>query len=408
MGFKQGFRAFLLGSAILASAQAPAAVLNNLYQVQLAPQEEQSRDEAMRAATVVMLQRLAGNDVSLKLQPIAEALKTPQDLMSRIGTTEAGQLRVQFEPDALSKVLKQAGQPLLGPNRPGILLWAVEAGELGDRALSPAAANALVLKQAAQHRGVALSFPLGDLQDMALVDETVIRQANQEILLEAAKRYPAEGTLALVIGGTDEIAELNWTLWLSDLNKSGRISGAPEQAADELMQQLAKLVFEQYAIPASAAGDHTEWRLHVEGVDGVAAYSGLMGMLRRLGTQQQPKMLEIDGDRVLLQVSFPGSEEQLERMLGLDMRLQRVAEPAPEPVVEPEPVPAAPEDELGEGSAVTGLSDTADTSDAAIGATAGDELETGTLEDAELAPQVTQPAAPAAPELPTLYFRWRG
>ena len=130
MGFKQGFRAFLLGSAILVSAQAPAAVLNNLYQVQLAPQEEQCRDEAMRAATVVMLQRLAGNDVSLKLQPIAEALKTPQDLMSRIGTTEAGQLRVQFEPDALSKVLKQAGQPLLGPNRPGILLWAVEAGEL--------------------------------------------------------------------------------------------------------------------------------------------------------------------------------------------------------------------------------------------------------------------------------------
>lgn len=404
MGFKQGFCVLLLGTVILASAHASAAVLDNLYQVQLPPQEGQGRDEALRTATVIMLQRLAGSDLSLKSGSIADALKTPQELVTRMGTGEAGQQRFQFEPDALSRVLRQAGQPVLGPNRPGILLWAVEAGELGDRMLSPVAPRALLLQQAAQHRGVALSFPLSDLEDMALVDEAVIRQASADPLLEAGQRYPAEGTLALVIGGTDEAAELNWTLWLNDVQKSGRIKGTAEQATDELMQQLANRVFEQYAIPA-AAGEHSEWRLHVEGVDGVAAYSGLMGMLRRLGTQQQPRMLEIDGDRVLLQIGFPGSEEQLERMLGLDMRLQRVAEP--EPVIEPEmPAPVEAAQAQLEEPVVPGPVEGTVTPDTAE--SPGEELPTEGQVDAGVTPEPILPAEPAAPELPTLYFRWRG
>lgn len=409
MGFKQGFRALLSGTVLLASAYAPAAVLDNLYQVQLPQQEAQSRDEAMRSATVIMLQRLAGSDVDLKPEPIARALQTPQELMSRIGTGEAGQLRIQFEPDALSHLLKQSGQPLLGPNRPGILVWAVEAGELGDRALSPVAANALLLKQAAQHRGVALSFPLGDLQDMTLVDEASIRQASEDSLLEASARYPAEGTLALVIDGGTESTELNWTLWLNDLHKSGRTSGSAEQAADELMQQLADIVFEQYAIPATAGGERSAWRLHVQGVDSVGAYSGLLGMLRRLGTQQQPRLLEIDGDRVLLQVSFPGTEQQLERMLDLDMRLQRI----PEPVAEPEPPVSldTPDDPLADGGELV-QPDSADLPAAADPLT--DPLTEQTeqteseLESAPPAEELSAPPQPAAPEQPTLYFRWHG
>lgn len=401
MSFKQGMRAFLFSTAILASFHVSAAVLDNLYQVQLTQPQDQSRDEAMRAATVVMLQRLAGNEVSLQHEAIANALANPQQLMARIGSGEARQLRIQFEPEALSKVLKQAGQPLLGPNRPGILLWAIEAGELGDRLLSPVAPSALLLKQAAQHRGVALSFPLGDLQDMSQVDEELIRQASQEALLEASERYPAEGTLALVVAGSDERTQLNWTLWLNDQHKSGRVVGSADQAADELMQELAGLVFAQYSIPPATAGEHTEWRLQVEGVDGVGAYSGLLGMLRRLGTQQQPKILEIDGDRMVLQVSFPGSEEQLERMLDLDMRLQRI----PEPVVEPEPEPQLALPIESDGMPPLDEAAPADTS--------GDELEGAPelveqADDAPASAELTQPVEPAAPELPTLYFRWRG
>lgn len=405
MRFKQRVRALLLCTAALASLPVAAAVLDDLYQVRLVQEEGQSRDEAMREAATVMLQRLAGNKVDLQRPAIATALQTPQELMRRIGSAEGGQLRIEFEPDAVGRVLRDADQPALGRNRPGIVLWAVETGELGDRTLNPVAPWALRLKQAAQHRAVALSFPLGDLQDMALVSEEQIRQASQQELIEASERYPAEGTLALTIAGEDEQTTLSWTLWLNDQRDSGRISGTAEQAADELMRRLADAVFEQYAIPAgtAAGGELSGWQLQVEGIDSVAAYSGLLRMLRQLGTQQQPRLLAIDGDTVLLQVSFPGSEAQLERMLNLDMRLQRIPEPPPkpEPVVEPEPAldmtPTAPADD--------GFADIE-------GELAIDHLPAaaaGSADEPEAAlPEQVQPVQPPAPALPTLYFRWRG
>lgn len=401
MGFKQGIRALLLFTAALGSVHAPAAVLENLYQVQLTQEEGQSRNDALRAATVLMLQRLAGNDLDLQREPVAKALETPQELMSRIGTADEDQLRIQFEPAAVSRVLTQAGQAQLGPNRPGIVLWAVEAGELGDRPLSPASSQALQLKQAAQHRGVALSFPLGDLQDMSLLSEQDIRQAEREKLLEASERYPVEGTLALVVSGAEDNTELQWNLWLNEQHASGRASGTVMQASDQLMQELASQVFSQYAIPAAAAGEHTEWQLQVDGVDGVAAYSGLMGMLRRLGTQQQPQILEIAGDRVVLKVSFPGTEQQLERMLDLDMRLQRVPEPVLEPELPPEPVMVpGPGEDLA--------SDSTASSDAAAGEPVAGGKAVAEPETPLQEPELDMPAVPAVPELPTLYFRWRG
>lgn len=404
MRFKQKVRLLLLCIAALASFNLWAAVLDDLYKVELTQTEGQSRDELMRDATIVMLQRLAGSDIALQRGPVAAALKAPQDLMRRIGSADDGKIRIEFEPDALSGVLREAGLSALGRNRPGILVWAVEAGELGDRSLSPVSSWALLLKEAAAHRGVALSFPLGDLQDMSQVNEQVIREASREELLEASERYPAEGTLVLTIAGNDEQAALDWTLWLNDQSSSGRITGAAGAAADELMMGMADAVFAQYSIPASGATDVSGWRLHVEGINSAADYSKLLQMVRQLGSQQQAKVVAIDGDTVLLQVRFPGNESQLERLLNLDMRLQRMPEPIPEPEpeLEPESAPTALEQPVDENAAVA---ESMDMSDPAPESAEG-SAQAGVPPPSEA--EQAAPVVPAAPAIPTLYFRWRG
>lgn len=369
MGFKQSVRLLLLGIAALASVNISAAVLEHLYRVQITPAEGQSREQALREASVIMLQRLAGSDLDLSGGALAKALSAPQELMRRIGSVEDGGIRIEFEPEALNTVLAEAGKAVLGRNRPGILLWAIEAEELGDQTLNPAAPWAQLLKAAAEHRAVAVSFPLGDLQDLSEVNEALIRQASKAELLQASERYFAEGTLALIINGTTDATELDWTLWLNGQEKSGRSSGTASEAADALMQVLAKAVFEQYALPVTASGELTDWQLQVTGVDSVAAYSELMRMLRQLGSQQQPKLLGINGDTLLMQLRFPGDEAQLERMLKLDMRLQRIEAPAPVQ------------------------------QDAAV----DDELDAENIES----PEPVSTGAVAAPVLPTLYYRWR-
>ena len=404
MRFKQKVRLLLLCIAALASFNLWAAVLNDLYKVELTQAEGQSRDELMRDATIVMLQRLAGSDIALQRGPVAAALKAPQDLMRRIGSADDGKVRIEFEPDALSGVLREAGLSALGRNRPGILVWAVEAGELGDRSLSPVSSWALLLKEAAAHRGVALSFPLGDLQDMSQVNEQVVREASREELLQASERYPAEGTLVLTIAGNDEQAALDWTLWLNDQSSSGRITGTADAAADELMTGMADAVFAQYSIPAAGAADVSGWRLHVEGINSAADYSKLLQMVRQLGSQQQAKVVAIDGDTVWLQVRFPGNESQLERLLNLDMRLQRMPEPIPEPEpkLETESAPLASEQATDEHAAGA---ESMDMSDPAPESTA-ESAEAGASPPVEA--EQAAPVVPAVPAVPTLYFRWRG
>lgn len=404
MRFKQKVRLLLLCIAALASFNLWAAVLNDLYKVELTQAEGQSRDELMRDATIVMLQRLAGSDIALQRGPVAAALKAPQDLMRRIASADDGKVRIEFEPDALSGVLREAGLSALGRNRPGILVWAVEAGELGDRSLSPVSSWALLLKEAAAHRGVALSFPLGDLQDMSQVNEQVVREASREELLQASERYPAEGTLVLTIAGNDEQAALDWTLWLNDQSSSGRITGTADAAADELMTGMADAVFAQYSIPAAGAADVSGWRLHVEGINSAADYSKLLQMVRQLGSQQQAKVVAIDGDTVLLQVRFPGNESQLERLLNLDMRLQRMPEPIPEPEpkLETESAPLASEQATDEHAAGA---ESMDMSDPAPESTA-ESAEAGASPPVEA--EQAAPVVPAVPAIPTLYFRWRG
>lgn len=379
MGFKRSVRLLLVAVAALASVPVSAAVLEHLYQVQITPAEGQSRDDALREASLIMFQRLAGSDLKASKGAVAKALSAPQELMRRIGSVDEGGIRIEFEPEALNTVLAAAGKPVLGRNRPGILFWAVEKGSLGDERLSPVSSWALLLKEAAAHRAVALNFPLGDLQDLSDVSEEDVLQANKQPLKDASERYPSEGTLALTIAGSADSAVLDWTLWLNEKHQSGRASGTPAEAADALMMALASAVFEQYALPAATTGDLTGWQLHVEGIDSVAAYSGLTRMLRQLGSQQQPKLLAIEGNTLLMQIKFPGDEAQLVRMLSLDTRLQRIS--APEPKVEPVEVTEPAGDPAPHS-----------------------ENEQLAPDDCRIEP--VKPAA-AAPAVPTLYFRWR-
>lgn len=404
MRFKQKVRLLLLCTAALASFNLWAAVLDDLYQVEVTQIEGQSRDQVMRDATIVMLQRLAGDDIDLQRGPVAAALTAPQDLMRRIGLADGGKLRAEFEPDALNAVLREAGLSALGRNRPGILVWAMEAGELGDRSISPVSPTALLLKEAAAHRGVALSFPLGDLQDMSQVNEQIIRQASRDELLEASARYPAEGTLALTIAEQGEQVVLDWTLWLNDQSSSGRIKRPADAAADELMRLLAKAVFAQYSISAAGADGLSGWQLHVEGINNAADYSNLLRMVRQLGSQHQAKVVAVEGDMVLLQVQFPGSESQLERLLNLDMRLERIPEPIPEPEPEPELKPELEPDDPQPQADVVGVEPVTEQQSAL------EPLAEPADADAFPAAEAEQrvPALPAAPAIPTMYFRWRG
>ncbi len=371
----------LLSVMALLPLSLSAAVLEGLYRVEHPQLEEESREEALRRAAEVMLRRIAGDEVNMSRGPVAEALKDPRTLMRRIGGAEGGQVNVEFEPATLRELMASAGQPMLGRNRPAVLVWAVEARTLGDELIGQGTAKGEVLRTAAAYRGVALTFPMGDLEDRTSISEADVRERQRSTLIEASQRYEAEGTLALSFDDEDEQSRLTWSFWLLDQEHTGRASGTdPQAAADEMMRAIADVVFKQYAVPVVASSELTRWTLIVQDVNSLDDYALLQRMLQQLGSQSVPNLLAVDADRVTIELDYPGSEAQLERMLMLGQRLVRVEEPqlaipeSSEPILLPEPMLGA------DGQWVMG------------------EL-----------PEGAAPVIPVAPEPDpsTLYYRWR-
>lgn len=393
----------LLSLLVMAPFTLSAAVIDNLYRVEQPQAEEESRDEALRKAAEVMFTRIGGEKLDAGSGPVAGALNDPRELVRRVSGRD-GTLVVEFEPAAVRSVMVQGGLPMLGRSRPGILVWAVEAQTLGDELLGAGSAWGERLRTAASYRGVALNFPLGDLEDRGRVSEAIVRQGQRDELLEASERYSSEGVLAIAFTANGANTRAQWHLWLNDQAYSGRATGDdPAAAADQIMREVAAAGFEQYAIPAVADDDLSRWTLVVQDINSIADYASLQGMLRQLGGQSTPQMLAVDTDQVTIRVDFPGDESQLERMLRLDQRLVRIPAPEPEPI-EPEPIllpdPAEPLTEVDPATMHPDESATA-TGDPERAVA---DIPTQAQPEPESAAVIPDPAEP---DPNTLYYRWR-
>lgn len=316
-----------------------AAVVESLYQVDVPPRAEADQSAQLSTATQVMLERLAGAGVKTDGGPLAEVLAEPTRVTRQIGSLgDDGALRVEFDPLLLREALGKAKVPVLGRNRPGILVWAVQGDDYSQDFLGAASEMGQALKTAGRYRGVALMQPLADLQDRADVSEQDVLDANQDVLEAASERYANEGVLALAVSRDGEGWATNWTLWLNDRKLTGKASSDdPLAIADELMQAVAAEVHRQYAVGgATADAPVSGWQLEVSGINSVDAFANLQRTLQQLGMEQQPSLLSVKDDRVHFSVDFAGDRAQLERMLMLDQRLVEVDPPAAESAEVPE------------------------------------------------------------------------
>ena len=102
-----------------------------------------------RAGLTQVLIRVSGSNEVLQNQTLVTALRDPSpyyyqysyqatDKEFQIGDrmVSARILRLRFEPSAIAQLLREAGLPVWGSNRPSILAWLSLNDELGRRILS--------------------------------------------------------------------------------------------------------------------------------------------------------------------------------------------------------------------------------------------------------------------------------
>jgi hypothetical protein len=232
--------------------------------------------EALRAVAV----RASGRREAATNRAVESA--DPTRYVQRYSTTSDNVLKVGFDADGVERLLQQAGLPVWPAERPVTQVVAPGA----DRA---------ALEQAAQWRGLPIEWSS--------------RPADAD--LDGAAGGSADARLTGAPGG----GQTTWTFVHAGQRTTA--VGGPQAGIDLAADTLAA----SYA-PASTRST-AAFSLRIGGVDGLAAYAGLLSYLESLSLVRGVEVQSLDGDVVTLRVSVRGDEALLGRIVALDSRLHR-------------------------------------------------------------------------------------
>ncbi|WP_397451860.1 DUF2066 domain-containing protein [Pseudomonas sp. NA-150] len=324
------------GCLSLLSLPSFAETVTHLYQVRetVSGQTPDERTQATQRALDTMILRLTGDVKALQSPGLAEVRKDPQQIISKYGY-EAGppeSLLVDFDPASTDAVLRKAGMPLWGTNRPAILGWWLNDTTEGSNLVGDGQATAAPLKRAAQHRGLPLRLPLADLGEQGIGSAKTLDGSDPTPLKAASERYGADALLAVHAHEENGQWQATWHIWLGNQHEQGSATGADSAAlADAVMLAVSERLAPRFVVKAGASSGLV---LNVQGMS-LEHYAQLGRLLDPFGA----KLKTVDGDRVTYEVN--ANADQLRSQLSL-AKLQEV--PAAEvaaPVVAAQP-PAAP------------------------------------------------------------------
>ena len=317
--------ACLILSAVLWSGAPSAATFPNLYTatVDLDPKAPNPTQAAMRAAMQLVLTRVTGKrDAALDPQ-LAPLIDHASDYVRSYGQPDRQKMQVGFIESNVEKQLRALNWPVWGDERPMTLLWiAVDLGN-GDRAIlsangtSPEWSQAMsdymqgltdALDQVADERGLPLTLPLMDLQDLNTISFPEIWGDFDAQILAASQRYRPDAVLVGRLSVSQFGTRAQWTL----LRNGMREVSVGTSLADGL-----NWLADRYADEFSVLGGARTERIQVRGVDNLADYGRVLTYLEKLSILQSVDVDSFDGDVLNLRVTTRGDEAVLRRVLTL-------------------------------------------------------------------------------------------
>ncbi|WP_337157440.1 DUF2066 domain-containing protein [Pseudomonas putida] len=328
---------------VAVSAVAQAEPVSGLYQVRepVEGQGGEARAQATSKALDTLVLRLTGDPKAAQSPALAALRKDPQQIINQVGS-EAGPpetLLVEFDPGSTERALRQAGLALWGSNRPSILGWWLNDTAEGSNLVGDGQSTATPLRRAAQHRGLPLRLPLGDLQEQLVANAKQLEGSDPAPLREASERYGADALLAVHAQEADGKWQGKWQLWLGDQREQGNAEGADQAAlADAVMLAVSTRLAPRYV---TRPGASSELQLQVQGMN-LQHYAELSRVLEPYA----PRLRQAEGST--LTYSVTGNREQLRAQLGLAKLQELPPEQAttapvstPAPVQAPEGQPSA-------------------------------------------------------------------
>lgn len=318
----------------LAAAQIdPAALYEG--EAAVADQSEEARAGALPQALAEVLTKLTGDSGTPNQPALRERLAGAAALLQHYRYRSNARvvdglpqqhtvLVARFERGGVDALLGSAGIAFWPGPRPPLMLWLGIDDGRGPRLVGETQAQAVAaLGERAADQGVALIYPLLDLEDQAAVDAQTVWAENAAALTAASTRY---GTQSL-LSGRLERAGSGWRVsWM--VIDSGEVlrrwsdAGSDAQALLAAGGSAAVAALTQRYAGVSALGSPGRYAVRISGLKSAADYARAIEYLRSLSLVRGIEVEAADGKYLMLQLELGAGVEALQRLAGFGQVLR--------------------------------------------------------------------------------------
>ncbi|MES9873960.1 MAG: DUF2066 domain-containing protein [Candidatus Sedimenticola sp. 6PFRAG7] len=327
---------FILCLLFLAAGPVHAVQVDGLYQaeVPVAGQEAGQRNQAIMLAFSKMLTKVTGNrnianrpeltshlsKASRYVQQYRYQLAERQPESSDTQPAEPARLlQVEFDAQAVNRLLRQNRLPVWGENRPGGLVWLGEESKSRGRRLTSAESGAWpVVEAAAQQRGIPLIRPLMDLEDQSRLKVADLWGDFERNIYSASHRYSPDFILTgRLIRVSGNLWRSSWRLFQGENVSAWNNDGTSRnRLLKDGVQYAADLLANRFA-PVGGGSELTRVKLRVGGIGSLQEYAGVGGFLSSQSSVARADLAVVEPGAVIYDLQVRGGLGVLEQGLAL-------------------------------------------------------------------------------------------
>ncbi|HDY7422322.1 TPA: DUF2066 domain-containing protein [Vibrio vulnificus] len=278
--------------------------------------EELARQQAMKQVIV----RASGYQDSVDNPVVTKALQSSARYISQLSYGKEGDvmtLKLLFNDAQIRSLLTQAQLPFWPTNRNNLLVWLVEEQNYDRKIVWEHSASNVSdqLKQAARDRGLPLTLPVGDFDDITGIEVSDLWGGFAKPISLASGRYPVDGVLVIRAQGNS----LRWNLYDQSPGAIARSNVAPVtgsanggDAASQLINAVADFYAKRSAVVVLGESSESVVVKFLN-INNAIDFFTLEKTLTSLNSVANLDVLEIKGNELMLRVHLLASQEAFEQ-----------------------------------------------------------------------------------------------
>ena len=337
-------RVWLLSVAMLATMQAHAIVVADLYNVEIpvTDQSTRTRNAAFDDGLAEVLIRASGNHAVLDHIQISSASTYVQQFLYKEIDVAAGdeagagedaaryRLLIRYNPARIIELLRANAQPVWSEHRNETVIWLAVRDSANRYILRRDDQSALKtsVELAASRRALPIVWPTYDSKDRQLLTYADVWAAFAGPLKTASARYSDGPVVVGQLGWDGSRWSGEWTLYVEQSTRSWMLANADYNAlVSQAMDLVSDEIGSHYAVLDARAGSNSpDLLVDVEQVDSVGAFRALSKYLGRLTAVKDVRVVSMEaGGHVVFAVSLRSRAEDFEKLVAIDNTLQRVS-----------------------------------------------------------------------------------